>query len=798
MKTMLKHTLIFLLGSLAWLYSHGQSPAIHNYLEPSGDTLVLTASTALPDSQSILIHYNLSSNLSDSLGLVVSRVDRDGIPIQTSAIRKHLPDRRIRAKESLLTDNGELLIYGEATQSSAREYFLMYLDVQTLAVTGLHFIHTNSSRLTIFNLSQAMNGDVFLTGYLKDTVVSANAFYPHILRIDRQGNEVWQKTFQGPLPYFGIIQDIHEYAPERFFLTGSIESLVLPNERYNVFWKMDGQGNVTWSQRLDFDGVGEFSETVSAQNGNMLILSYMFQSVGWGHSVTDTENTSVIEVDTSGNVIQIRHLDDITGYDFIQQNDSTIAFLARYFNSSNEHGYAVMRMDEQGNVRSARPFDSPIPNVNPFDASGDDLEFGPNGRLYHIVNVWDTINEVTYSYRYVVDGFGTPACNPQDTLFSSTVSLTPTQSAFSLPDTTYGVTIDSFPVVSAPYPNLILSTLCESPCVWPGDANNSGTCNLDDLLYIGIAYNSSGPARFVNSIEWYCHGSTDWPQTFASGLPHQHADCNGDGTVDAADTNALPLNYGLTHQKAHNALDLQTTDPTLYIVVPQDSALVGDTIHAAIYLGTSSLQVDSIYGISFRILYDPALVDSGTARIDFDSSWIGTTAQTLSMDQDVYPQGFIDGAIVRTGGVNVSGYGQIATASFVLIDNIEGKRDITETLHLEIGGYTALTYLENPLTFSTGHDSVVVENNENAVVPEGQDLFQTIIFPNPSTSTFQIQVDGARPMSYQVLDVLGKRVMEGKMRKQEFQLDFRDLPAGVYLLGLKTDRGMAHHKLVKR
>ena len=38
--------------------------------------------------------------------------------------------------------------------------------------------------------------------------------------------------------------------------------------------------------------------------------------------------------------------------------------------------------------------------------------------------------------------------------------------------------------------------------VWPGDANSDLTCNLYDLLPIGLAYNASGPVRAGASTAW--------------------------------------------------------------------------------------------------------------------------------------------------------------------------------------------------------------------------------------------------------------------------------------------------------
>ena len=37
------------------------------------------------------------------------------------------------------------------------------------------------------------------------------------------------------------------------------------------------------------------------------------------------------------------------------------------------------------------------------------------------------------------------------------------------------------------------------------------------------------------STAWTAQAATDWGQTFASSVDYKHADCNGDGIVDAND-----------------------------------------------------------------------------------------------------------------------------------------------------------------------------------------------------------------------------------------------------------------------
>ncbi len=94
-------------------------------------------------------------------------------------------------------------------------------------------------------------------------------------------------------------------------------------------------------------------------------------------------------------------------------------------------------------------------------------------------------------------------------------------------------------------------------CVWPGDADANHIVDNNDLLPIGLAYDSIGPVRTVQGIVWQGDVSTDWADTLPGYFPtvnFKYADCNGDGRVDANDTLAIVTNFGLTHTKTARAL----------------------------------------------------------------------------------------------------------------------------------------------------------------------------------------------------------------------------------------------------
>ncbi|MFQ6040588.1 MAG: putative Ig domain-containing protein [Candidatus Poribacteria bacterium] len=81
-----------------------------------------------------------------------------------------------------------------------------------------------------------------------------------------------------------------------------------------------------------------------------------------------------------------------------------------------------------------------------------------------------------------------------------------------------------------------------SPCVWPGDTDNSGRVDEVDVLPIGLHWGLTGPERPDASLEWECQPAELWTPEEAT-----YADANGDGVVDQADVLPIGVNWGRVH-----------------------------------------------------------------------------------------------------------------------------------------------------------------------------------------------------------------------------------------------------------
>jgi hypothetical protein len=99
--------------------------------------------------------------------------------------------------------------------------------------------------------------------------------------------------------------------------------------------------------------------------------------------------------------------------------------------------------------------------------------------------------------------------------------------------------------------------------VYPGDANNDGVVNADDVLPLGYYWLSCGPSSVWEGYDFKARNIEQWIPSGAT-----WADTNGDGIVDHRDLLAIGLNFG----KTSGALKKGTGTPLASMVIdPMES-----------------------------------------------------------------------------------------------------------------------------------------------------------------------------------------------------------------------------------
>lgn len=331
---------------------------------------------------------------------------------------------------------------------------------------------------------------------------------------------------------------------------------------------------------------------------------------------------------------------------------------------------------------------------------------------------------------------------------------------------------------------------CVDNCIWTGDLNRDGIVNNRDLLPMGYVMGMEGSARPNAALEWFGQNGTDWNEPFTT-LPTdlKHADADGNGRIGSADTTAIGLFYGRA-----NALTptVQATDKglpfSLNLLTPNPQ--VGQSVEVEVILGSPTNPVTNLLGFTFDLNLSPQIRDSAL-RLQYDAnSWLNRNSPSLWLSKTPRA-GRLETAFTRTSDKTVHGYGRVAKVDFIVIDIVDGaKPNGPQMLRLQ---------LDNPsLVWGDGHtssgESFVLEvplawsgDNRSPAAP------QTGLQVYPSPATDQIQVALADPQTMieglALHNAMGALVYESAgLQQAQGSIDVRDLPAGFYVLVVKTGR----------
>jgi len=263
--------------------------------------------------------------------------------------------------------------------------------------------------------------------------------------------------------------------------------------------------------------------------------------------------------------------------------------------------------------------------------------------------------------------------------------------------------------------------------------------------------------------------------------------------VDMGDTLAVSLNYNLTHPARFGIIenDITSLDPSLLLSVTPDSMPPAAHVHVDIDSGTSTIPVDSIYGIAFTLFYDPSVVDSDSISIDFTGSWLGTAGGDMIAFTKSFPAGGqIDFAMCRNDMTNIfGGFGHLGALDVVIVDNISTVTDS----QLRLANVTALTASETFLSLSTQDDTLFVRPFLSS--NQGDLLKLISIYPNPASEKIFINGNSVELMNVELFDLQGRKLLESKCSGANAGIDVTDISAGVYHIRCNTSKGLFDQRI---
>jgi len=162
------------------------------------------------------------------------------------------------------------------------------------------------------------------------------------------------------------------------------------------------------------------------------------------------------------------------------------------------------------------------------------------------------------------------------------------------------------------------SVFCADP-IYPGDFNNDGIANKEDVLYWALAYpNNIGLQRPNATTDWYGQEAPNWGVTVQD-IDSKHQDADGNGIINEADLEVLKINYGKTHgyrpfSEITNGISYELTT----------NNIIGDTVKFSLKLNGDNGPTN-IHGISASIYFGDLEID--TLLRDFSNSALNPSHQ---------------------------------------------------------------------------------------------------------------------------------------------------------------------------
>lgn len=327
-------------------------------------------------------------------------------------------------------------------------------------------------------------------------------------------------------------------------------------------------------------------------------------------------------------------------------------------------------------------------------------------------------------------------------------------------------------------------------CVWPGDANGDGIANNYDILPIGIGFGSTGPQRPGAHSQWVAQPADLWNLHTPEGVDLVHSDTNGDGVIGATDVVIVESNFMTPQTEPGVSTSLGGIGVPLYVEFPSTNFNPGDTVVAAVILGTAIIPADSVYGIAFSINYDGTLFEEGSLRVIYDNSWLGDKGvDMITVDKDFPSNSQVDIGMSRSNQLLRNGFGQIATI-IVTIDDIAGKTAGIEMVDFEMSNVSLMTNQGTAIKVTPELSQIGIALSNDIE----RESFQTwSVFPVPAEDFLTVELSDPSLLQssarISIQDMMGREVRSQAVTSMSSLINTSGLPRGAYLLQINDRIG---------
>jgi hypothetical protein len=339
---------------------------------------------------------------------------------------------------------------------------------------------------------------------------------------------------------------------------------------------------------------------------------------------------------------------------------------------------------------------------------------------------------------------------------------------------------------------------CVGSCVWAGDTNFDGIVNMEDLLPIGRAVGKIGKPRADASLDvWYGQYADDWSDLFGAeeAIDLKHIDADGDSIVTAIDTVGINLFYGRTHAMAPRALPFSPFEVNLEGDV---FAEPGELVTLKVKIGMPGTPAHNVYGFVLPFNYSPDFFVPESVNISFaPNNWLSYDSPVLHMKRNNL-SGLLEAGFTRTSGLAASGYGEIGSVSFVVVDDLGGFRADEDEVLLTVGGGSGIVSGPNGETMQVKINPYQLRIRLRQQEPDpARQEDKLSVYPNPATDWLTIRLKGGEVFESAALYTLtGQRVSQlSGLWTNQAEISVAALPVGMYVLSVTTPSGVINRKV---
>ena len=250
------------------------------------------------------------------------------------------------------TSDGGYIIAGEIYAAKNADIYILKVDKDGNKIWGKNYGTSRIEKILRYSpVQQTIDGGYILAGISRRFVSEYDDYYSdvYVVKIDSDGNIIWQKFYGGNDD--DEASSVQETADGGYIIAGHTCSFNAYEKDVYII-KIDSNGNIIWQKTYGGDSDDEASSVQETADGGYIIT---------GHTCSfdaDEKDVYIIKIDSNGDIIweRIYGGDSDDEASFIQQTaDGGYIVIGNTCSFSESKDIYVLKTDEEGYVNQFPP-----------------------------------------------------------------------------------------------------------------------------------------------------------------------------------------------------------------------------------------------------------------------------------------------------------------------------------------------------------------------------------------------------------------------------------------------------------